>query len=284
MNAIEIKGLRKGYGNFTLGELDFTLPAGCITGLVGENGAGKSTLLRLIVGMIKADAGSLRVLGAPVGGKKFRALREELGYVPDESYFPEMLTPRDVAAVLSRAYTRWDGAAYAALLDRFALPARKPLRSLSRGMRMKLSLAAALAHRPRLLVLDEPTGGLDPVARDGILDILNDFTRDETHAVLLSSHILSDLEKICDYVALLRRGKLLFCEEKDRLTESCAVVRLPERELDILPEHAVLGLRRNGYAAEALVRRDALPPSVTAERTTLEEIVLLLSKHETERE
>ena len=135
-----------------------------------------------------------------------------------------------------------------------------------------------------LLVLDEPTGGLDPVARDGILDILNDFTRDETHAVLLSSHILSDLEKICDYVALLRRGKLLFCEEKDRLTESCAVVRLPERELDILPEHAVLGLRRNGYAAEALVRRDALPPSVTAERTTLEEIVLLLSKHETERE
>ena len=227
MNAIEIKGLRKGYGNFTLGELDFTLPAGCITGLVGENGAGKSTLLRLIVGMIKADAGSLRVLGAPVGGKKFRALREELGYVPDESYFPEMLTPRDVAAVLSRAYTRWDGAAYAALLDRFALPARKPVRSLSRGMRMKLSLAAALAHRPRLLVLDEPTGGLDPVARDGILDILNDFTRDETHAVLLSSHILSDLEKICDYVALLRRGKLLFCEEKDRLTESCAVVRLP---------------------------------------------------------
>ena len=210
MNAIEIKGLRKGYGNFTLGELDFTLPAGCITGLVGENGAGKSTLLRLIVGMIKADAGSLRVLGAPVGGKKFRALREELGYVPDESYFPEMLTPRDVAAVLSRAYTRWDGAAYAALLDRFALPARKPVRSLSRGMRMKLSLAAALAHRPRLLVLDEPTGGLDPVARDGILDILNDFTRDETHAVLLSSHILSDLEKICDYVALLRRGKLLF--------------------------------------------------------------------------
>lgn len=177
MNAIEIKGLRKQYGGFTLGGLDFTLPEGCITGLVGENGAGKSTLLRLIVGMTRPDAGELRVLGAPVGGEAFRALREDIGYVPDETYFPEMLTPRDVGAVLSRAYSRWDASSYAALLERFALPVRKPVRELSRGMKMKLSLAAALAHRPRLLVLDEATGGLDPVARDGILDLLNDFTR-----------------------------------------------------------------------------------------------------------
>lgn len=248
MNAIEIKGLRKQYGGFTLGGLDFTLPEGCITGLVGENGAGKSTLLRLIVGMTRPDAGELRVLGAPVGGEAFRALREDIGYVPDETYFPEMLTPRDVGAVLSRAYSRWDAASY-----------------------------AALAHRPRLLVLDEATGGLDPVARDGILDLLNDFTRDETHTVLLSSHILSDLEKICDYVAFLRNGRLLFCEEKDRLTECCAVVRLPAREIGALPENAVLARRRNGLAAELLVRRDALPRGFTAERTTLEEIVLLLS-------
>ena len=188
-----------------------------------------------------------------------------------------MLTPRDVGAVLSRAYSRWDAASYAALLERFALPVRKPVRELSRGMKMKLSLAAALAHRPRLLVLDEATGGLDPVARDGILDLLNDFTRDETHTVLLSSHILSDLEKICDYVAFLRNGRLLFCEEKDRLTECCAVVRLPAREIGALPENAVLARRRNGLAAELLVRRDALPRGFTAERTTLEEIVLLLS-------
>ena len=259
MNAIEIKGLRKQYGGFTLGGLDFTLPEGCITGLVGENGAGKSTLLRLIVGMTRPDAG------------------EDIGYVPDETYFPEMLTPRDVGAVLSRAYSRWDAASYAALLERFALPVRKPVRELSRGMKMKLSLAAALAHRPRLLVLDEATGGLDPVARDGILDLLNDFTRDETHTVLLSSHILSDLEKICDYVAFLRNGRLLFCEEKDRLTECCAVVRLPAREIGALPENAVLARRRNGLAAELLVRRDALPRGFTAERTTLEKIVPLLS-------
>lgn len=277
MNAIEIKGLRKQYGGFTLGGLDFTLPEGCITGLVGENGAGKSTLLRLIVGMTRPDAGELRVLGAPVGGEAFRALREDIGYVPDETYFPEMLTPRDVGAVLSRAYSRWDASSYAALLERFALPVRKPVRELSRGMKMKLSLAAALAHRPRLLVLDEATGGLDPVARDGILDLLNDFTRDETHTVLLSSHILSDLEKICDYVAFLRNGRLLFCEEKDRLTECCAVVRLPAREIGALPENAVLARRRNGLAAELLVRRDALPRGFTAGRTTLEEIVLLLS-------
>ena len=280
MNAIEIKGLRKQYGGFTLGGLDFTLPEGCITGLVGENGAGKSTLLRLIVGMTRPDAGELRVLGAPVGGEAFRALREDIGYVPDETYFPEMLTPRDVGAVLSRAYSRWDASSYAALLERFALPVRKPVRELSRGMKMKLSLAAALAHRPRLLVLDEATGGLDPVARDGILDLLNDFTRDETHTVLLSSHILSDLEKICDYVAFLRNGRLLFCEEKDRLKEHFGLLRGPRSLLDSLPPAAVRGIRQSDYAVEALVERSRVPASLHLDTPTVEEIILLLAKGE----
>ena len=282
-NALEVRGLTKHYRGFTLDGVSFSLPTGCIMGFIGENGAGKSTTIRLMLGLARAEAGSVRLLGEdPAAGGA--ALREKLGVVMDDCGIPETLSLRDMRRILSAGYRTFDAGRFDALAARFELPERKLVKDYSRGMRMKLSLAAALAHRPRLLVLDEPTGGLDPVARDGILDILNDFTRDETHAVLLSSHILSDLEKICDYVALLRRGKLLFCEEKDRLTESCAVVRLPERELDILPEHAVLGLRRNGYAAEALVRRDALPPSVTAERTTLEEIVLLLSKHETERE
>ena len=142
---------------------------------------------------------------------------------------------------------------------------------------MKLTIAVALSHQAQLLVLDEATAGLDPIVRDEILELFNEFTRDETHSVLISSHILSDLEKLCDYIAFLHQGRLLFCEEKDRLTECCAVVRLPAREIGALPENAVLARRRNGLAAELLVRRDALPRGFTAGRTTLEEIVLLLS-------
>ena len=208
MNAIEIKGLRKQYGGFTLGGLDFTLPEGCITGLVGENGAGKSTLLRLIVGMTRPDAGELRVLGAPVGGEAFRALREDIGYVPDETYFPEMLTPRDVGAVLSRAYSRWDAASYAALLERFALPVRKPVRELSRGMKMKLSLAAALAHRPRLLVLDEALDALSKgLVDEALVDRALDMSARGVEVALTGRAPSRKIVEKADYITEMRCEK-----------------------------------------------------------------------------
>ncbi|MCM1149785.1 MAG: ABC transporter ATP-binding protein, partial [Butyricicoccus sp.] len=203
MNAIEIKNLSKSYEGFTLGGISLTLPEGAIMGLVGENGAGKSTTLRLIMNAITRDGGSVSVLGVDNRSPEFGAAKQEIGVVLDEAYFPEVLTARDVGRVMAGTYKNWDAARYGECLSRFALPEKKPFKEFSRGMKMKLAIAVALSHAPRLLILDEATSGLDPMMRDEILDIFNDFTRDETHSILMSSHIVSDLEKICDYIAFI---------------------------------------------------------------------------------
>lgn len=220
MNALEIHGLTKRRGDFVLRGLDLTLPAGCIMGLIGENGAGKSTTIRLILNALSRDGGA----PSPVYGKDNRALtpleREDIGAVLDEVGLPEYMTARQIGCMMAGIFTRWQPEVYRGYLRRLALPEDKPFRDFSRGMKMKLGLAAALSHQPKLLLLDEATSGLDPVVRDEILTIFADFTRDEEHAVLISSHIVSDLEKICDYIAFLHKGRLLLCEEKDRLTEA----------------------------------------------------------------
>ena len=277
MNAIELSHVTKHFPGFTLQDLSLTVPSGTICGLVGENGAGKSTTIRLLMGALRPDSGTCTVLGADSASPEFLSLKEDIGVVLDEAYFPESLNALQVGGVMAKTYRRWDGKQYQNYLTRFGLPEKKPFKDFSRGMKMKLAIAVALSHSPRLLVLDEATAGLDPIVRDEVLEIFNEFTREEDHSILISSHILSDLEKLCDYIAFLHQGRLLFCEEKDRLTECCAVVRLPAREIGALPENAVLARRRNGLAAELLVRRDALPRGFTAGRTTLEEIVLLLS-------
>ena len=278
MNAIELNHVAKRYGDFALEDVNLTLPQGCVLGLIGENGAGKSTLIRMMLGACRPDGGEVRVLGEKAGRTAaFTKVRQDIGVVLDEACLPDELTAQQVGKVMHGIYANWDDAAFSSLCARLDLPKGKKVKDFSRGTKMKLAIAVALSHKAKLLVLDEATGGLDPVVRDEILDLLNDFTREEEHAILLSSHIVTDLEKICDYVAVLRNGRLLFCEEKDRLTECCAVVRLPAREIGALPENAVLARRRNGLAAELLVRRDALPRGFTAGRTTLEEIVLLLS-------
>lgn len=278
MNAIEIKNLQKSYGAFHLGPFDLELPAGCIMGLVGENGAGKTTMLRLLLGAARPDAGSAKLLGVESGAKDFARVKEDVGVVLDEAYFPETLTAANVNKVLKNSYRNWDETKFCALLRRFDLPDKKPFCKFSRGMKMKLAIAAALSHDPKLLLLDEATSGLDPLVRDEILDVFNDFTRDETHAVLLSSHIVSDLEKICDYVAFLHEGQLLFCEEKDVLLDEYALLRLPEKELEAVPEDAIVGVKGSGYGAEALVRKNALSAAFPTERASLEDIILFTVK------
>ncbi len=278
MNAIEIKGLEKRYDGFQLGSFDLTLPSGCIMGLVGENGAGKSTTIKLIMNAIGRDAGEISVLGVDNRSAGFRDVKEDIGVVLDEAYFPEVMSARNVGKVMALTYKNWDAAAFEGYLKKFSLAPDKIFKDYSRGMRMKLAIAAALSHGAKLLILDEATSGLDPMARDELLDIFNDFTRDENCSILLSSHIVSDLEKICDYIAFLHRGRLVLCEEKDRLLEEYALVRLPEERLSELSEESVISRRASGYATEALVLRGGIPAAIPTEHTSLEDIILFMAK------
>ena len=278
MNAIEIKGLEKRYDGFQLGSFDLTLPSGCIMGLVGENGAGKSTSIKLIMNAIGRDAGEISVLGVDNRSAGFRDIKEDIGVVLDEAYFPEVMSARNVGKVMALTYKNWDAAAFEGYLKKFSLAPDKIFKDYSRGMRMKLAIAAALSHGAKLLILDEATSGLDPMARDELLDIFNDFTRDENCSILLSSHIVSDLEKICDYIAFLHRGRLVLCEEKDRLLEEYALVRLPEERLSELSEESIISRRASGYATEALVLRGGIPAAIPTEHTSLEDIILFLAK------
>ena len=278
MNAIEIKGLTKQYQGFRLGSYDLILPSGCILGLVGENGAGKSTTIRLTMDAITRDAGTISVLGVDNRSPEFAAVKEDIGVVLDEAYFPEVLSAANVGKIMACTYRRWDMEKYRGYLSRFDLDDRKLIRDYSRGMRMKLAIAVALSHDPKLLILDEATSGLDPMVRDEILDIFNEFTRDPGHSILLSSHIVSDLEKICDYIAFLHKGKLMLCEEKDQLLEEYALVHLSAERFADLPEDSIVGRKNGRFGVEALVLRSRVPQDLPVEHTNLEDIILFMAK------
>ena len=203
---------------------------------------------------------------------------EDIGIVLDESCLPETLTAREVGKLMALTYERWEPETFSGYLTRFSIPLDKANKDFSRGMKMKLALAVALSHRAKLLLLDEATSGLDPMVREEVLDILLDFTREEDHTVVLSSHIVSDLEKVCDYIAFLHQGKLLLFEEKDRLLEEYALVRLPAAQLQELDPAAIAGQRVGPYGAEALVRREKIPAGFVMEHTSLEDIILFLAR------
>ena len=220
------------------------------------------------------------VLGADNRGPEFQRVKEDVGIVLDESHFPETLNARQVGLIMADTYQRWDAAAYDGFLKRFGLPLKKEFKDYSRGMTMKLAIAVALSHSPKLLILDEATGGLDPIVRDEILEIFSEFTRDETHSILISSHIVSDLEKLCDYVAFLHRGRLRFCMEKDALRDEYGIVSCGKGRLSELPEGAVCGAEESPYGARALVKRKLVPASLPVEQASLEDIILFLVKGE----
>ena len=279
-NAIEIKGLTKHYKDFSLENLDLTLPAGCVLGLVGENGAGKSTTIRLIMDALERDGGTVSVLGVDNQSKAFQDLKEDIGVVLDETFVPEILSAKQLGKIMAGTFRNWDQAAYDGWLTRLGLPQDKRFKDYSRGMTMKLGIAAALSHGARLLLLDEATGGLDPMVREELLEVFADFAAQDGHAVLLSSHIVSDLERICDYIAFLHKGKLMMCEEKDVLLDRYGILKCTREQLRNIPEEAVHGKRVGAYGVEALVEREYMPRDVVVDRATLEDIILYLSKEE----
>lgn len=277
-NAIEMKHVTKKFASFQLEDVSLTLPLGCIMGLVGENGAGKSTMIGLIMGSIRRDAGEIFVLGQDNTKKGFDAVKEDIGVVLDEAYFPEVLNAVNVNLIMKHTYQRWDETLYFDYIRRFSLDEKKMFKDYSRGMKMKLAIAVALSHQPKLLILDEATSGLDPIIRDEILEIFNEFTREEDHTVLLSSHIISDLEKISDYIAFLHQGKLMFCEEKDRLLEKYGILQVTEEDEKDVPKEAIAGRKQGKYATELLVKRSKISDAFEIERAGIEDIVLFLAR------
>ncbi len=282
MNALDIKNLTKNYSGFTLDSINLTLPSGCIMGLVGENGAGKSTTIKLILDLIRADGGSVEILGAD-SRDMAPALREQVGVVLDEVGLPECLTTVQIGKIMRSSYSNWDDAVYDDYMRRFALPDNKPFKDFSRGMKMKLGIAVALSHHPKLLILDEATNGLDPVVRDEVLEIFSEFTRDESHAILLSSHIVSDLEKLCDYIAFMHEGKLLLCEEKDALLAEYGIIRCDRAQLAALAPDTVIGRRESDYGVQAVVHRDAVPSGFEVSPIDLEDLFVFMVKGENNR-
>ena len=275
-----LRGITKQYKDFTLGPVDMTVPAGSIVGLIGENGAGKTTLLKILCGVNRADDGTVDLLG---GSPADAATRAKIGVVFEDAFFYGSFTAAQVARSLAGMYgARWNADSFSAYLRRFGLDAGKKLKEYSRGMRLKLSLAAALAHDPELLVLDEATSGLDPAARSEILDILLDFIQDERHSVLLSSHITTDLEQIADTIAYLHHGQLLFAKNKDDLMEEYGILRCSQQDLDRLPPEWIAATCRTAAGCESLVhpRVSVLRalPGVVCDAASIDDIMRLTSK------
>ena len=277
MNTIEIKDLRKTYPGFSLGPLDLVLPSGCILGLVGENGAGKSTTIKLILDMISRDSGSITVLGRD-NRKDLHLSKEEIGVVLDDVGIPDCMDVSKVGKVMSHIYQNWDQKVYEDYLDKLSIPTGKVFKEFSRGNKMKLGIAIALSHGAKLLILDEATSGLDPVVRDEVVTLLHEFTRDPDHSILISSHIVSDLEKLCDYIAFLHKGKLLLYEEKDVLMAEYSVIHGTAEQLSVIDPRAVIGRKINAYGGEMLVRRTAVPAELSVSPISIEELFLFMIK------
>ena len=277
MNALEIRNLKKSYPGFTLDNLNLTLPSGCIMGLIGENGAGKSTTIKLILDMIHKDSGSITILGKD-NGDNIELTKEDIGVVMDEVGIPECLTIKQVGKIMKKTFHNWNNSEYTRLVEKLELPNQKQFREFSRGMKMKLGIAIALSHGAKLLILDEATSGLDPLIRDEVVEMLSDFTRDENHSILISSHIVSDLEKLCDYIAFIHKGKLLLCEEKDELLSEYGLIHCTAEDLQKIPPEAIKHKKENPYGVEVMVQRSAMPSGINISPISIEELFVFMVK------
>lgn len=233
-NLIQTEGLAKRYDGFALQDIALAVPVGTVVGLIGSNGAGKTTTLKMVLGMLEPDGGTVRLLGRDPSGKDIDALKQQVGVVLDTCSFPETMTVGDAGALGRIAYNSWDRRRFADLCTAFGLEQGKGTKALSRGMGMKLSLAFALAHHPRLLVLDEATAGLDPLARDEVLDLLRQYMEGGDRGILISTHITSDLEKIADEVVCIDDGRLVFDLPKDAICDAAGVARCRTADLEAI--------------------------------------------------
>lgn len=282
--AIHLKDVTKRYDGFTLDHITMDIPKGAIVGLVGENGAGKTTLLKAILQMLDIDKGEIAISGRSLAelGSQWK---DQAGVILSGVEFASQMHARQLGNCMRSIYKGWQDEVFEKYLRDFQIDEKKLIKDYSKGMKMKLDLAVALSHQAKILIFDEATSGLDPVARDDILDILLEFIQDEEHTALVSSHIISDLEKVADYIAFLHKGKLKFYMNKDELLYRFGVVHCTPEQYENIPERYVEGCRKSRFGCEALIRdRESFQkecPEYTVDSPNIEEIILFYVKGET---
>lgn len=280
-NAIEIKNLSKSYEDFCLNNIILNIPKGSIVGLIGENGAGKSTLISSLLGIIKSSYEELKIFGMDFKTDEIQ-IKKDIAVIFDTTHYDDEFTPKFIGQILSKVYSNWDQATYLKYIHQFNLPMKKKIKKFSRGMKMKLEFAIAFSHDAKLLILDEATSGLDPIIRDEILSIIREYTEDENHTVLMSSHITSDLDKISDYIAYIHEGELLFMKPYDELREEYGVLHVGKELLDSLNREDIIGYTKGAYSYTILVKNRLAIQSAFKDleimRPTVEEIMLFYAK------
>lgn len=284
-NILELQQVSKSFtkSDFTLDNVSFSLPYGAILGFVGENGAGKTTTIGCILNTIAKDSGSVKLFGREMLDAD-TDIREKIGVVYDGDNFPGYWNAEQLSKVMQGFYTNWDEGLFYEYLGRFQLPVKQRIKQYSRGMTMKLAIAAALSHHPQLLILDEATSGLDPIMRDEMLDVFLDFVQEEDHSILLSSHITSDLEKIADYITFIHNGKLIMTASKNDLVYNYAVIRCRESQFHTLESDDMIAYRKRDFQIDVLVpdgkKAQRKYKDVVVDHVSLDEIMLLLVKGE----
>jgi ABC-2 type transport system ATP-binding protein len=280
-DAIVIRDLTKKYKDFTLNKISFSVPKGSIMGFVGENGAGKTTTIKAVLDLIHTDGGEISVLGTDTR-QLTRDVKAQIGVVFDGSNMHDNLNVKNINTIMKNIYPNWDESAFASYIKRLELPDKKIIKEYSRGMKMKLSIAIALSHHTKLLILDEATSGLDPMVRDEILDIFLEYIEDEDHTILLSSHIISDIEKIADYVTFIHQGNIVFSESKDNLIYQYGIIHSRKEDAAGIDRSYVVGIRENSFGADVMIKdKDNFLRQYrgyTVERTSIEEIMLFISR------
>jgi len=271
--ALQLQNVSKNYKDFSLDNINISLPYGCIMGFIGENGSGKTTTIKLILDLIKRDSGTITILGQD-NIKDIKKVKENIGVVIDESCFPEMLTLAEVNCILKNIYKTWDNNKFEILTKQFSLQKDKKIKDYSKGMKMKLSIAIALAHDTKILILDEATSGLDPLIRDEILDVFRDFIQNDRHSIFMTSHIISDLEKICDYITMIHHGKIILNQSTDELMESYGILKCSEADFKTINPAIVKGFRKNSFGIEALVLKNGIRGNFVIDNASIEDIMV----------
>lgn len=281
-NILEIKNLNKEYKNFSLRSVSLNLPKGFIMGLIGENGAGKSTLIKIIMNLVKRDSGSINIFG--MDNLKFeRKVKERIGFVYDQCYYYDHISLEENGKMVAKLYSNWDNEKFNRYLNKFSLNKKQLLKELSKGMRMKFSLCIALSHGAELIIMDEPTAGLDPIVRNEVLEELQRLLETENLSVIISTHITEDLEKIADYITFIKDGEIVFSTSKDEIEDNYRIVKGSKDILTKEVESLFQGVSKNNYGFEAITNKGdeisrLLGDKVILERAALEDIMLLYKK------